>query len=71
MRNLVLPPPSLHCTICQGELRFKRTDADGPLLELDSEIFVCIKCGREHSYRVMHDRYAAHRGSDKSAVKVR
>jgi hypothetical protein len=70
MRNLVQPPPSLHCTICQGELRFKRTDADGPLLEMDSEIFVCIKCGREHSYRVTHDRYAAHHGSDKPPAKV-
>ena len=70
MRNLVQPPPSLHCDLCQGELRYKRTATDEPSLELDSEIFVCINCGHEQSYRVMHDRYAAHYGSDKPPAKV-
>ena len=70
MRNLVQPPPSLHCQLCQGELQFKRTVSEESLFELDSEIFVCIKCGREHSYRVTHDRYAAHHGSDKPPAKV-
>ena len=70
MRNLVEPPPSLHCELCQGELRFKRTATDEPFLELDTEIFVCIKCGHERPFRVSHDPYAAHRGSDKPAVKV-
>ena len=70
MRDLVQPPPSLHCALCQGELRFKRTATDGPSLELDIEIFVCKKCGREHSYRVMHDRYAAHHRNDNSPAKV-
>ena len=28
MRNLVEPPPSLHCEYCHGELRFKRIEPD-------------------------------------------
>jgi hypothetical protein len=70
MRNLVQPPPSLRCDLCQGELQLKRIDPDGPSLEWDCEIFVCIKCGHEHSYRVSHDRYAAHSRSDKPPAKV-
>ena len=42
MRALVQPPPSLHCDLCQGELRFKRIDLDGVVFEFDTEIFVCI-----------------------------
>jgi hypothetical protein len=70
MRNLVQPPPSLHCDLCQGELQLKRIDPDGPFLEWDCEIFVCMKCGHGHSYRVSHDRYAAHSRSDKPPAKV-
>src|ERR1019366_9150976 len=42
MRALVQPPPSLHCDLCQGELRFKRIDLTGVVFEFDTEIFVCI-----------------------------
>jgi hypothetical protein len=70
MRTFVHPPPSLHCDLCQGELRFKRTDPAGPSLEWDCEIFVCIKCGLEHPYRVSHDPYVAHHGNDKPPPKL-
>ena len=70
MRNLVQPRPSLHCALCRGELQLKRIDPDGPSLEWDCEIFVCIKCGHEHSYRVSHDRYAAQSRRDKPSAKV-
>jgi hypothetical protein len=70
MRTLVEPPPTLHCKLCQGELRLKRIDPDGPSLEWDCEIFACIKCGHEHSFRVSHNHYAAHHGSDKLPAKV-
>ena len=71
MRNLVEPPPRLHCDLCRGELRFKRTDPAGPSREWDCEIFVCIKCSHEYSYRVSHDRYAAHSRTEKPPAKVR
>jgi len=70
MRNLVQPPPSLHCELCKGELRYKRTDPEGPFLELESQVFVCIKCGHELAFTVRRDRYAAHSGSDKPPVKA-
>src|ERR1022692_1885544 len=70
MRTLVPPPPSLHCDLCRSELRLKRIDPGGPSLEWDFEIFVCIKCGHEHSFRVSHDRYAAHSRSDKPPPKL-
>jgi hypothetical protein len=70
MRNLVQPPPSLYCDFCHGELRLKRIDPDGPFLELDTEIFVCAKCGHERSYRVSHDRYAAHTACNMPPTKV-
>lgn len=70
MRALVQPPPSLHCDLCHGELRLKRIDPGPPSVELGIEIFVCIKCGREHLFRVSHDPYVAHDGSDKSPAKV-
>ena len=61
MRNLVQPPPSLHCDHCHGVLRLKQLVPDGPSsLEIDVEIFVCAKCGHEQSHRVSHDPYAAH-----------
>jgi hypothetical protein len=60
MRNLVQPPPSLHCELCDGELRFKRIEPDDPVFDTEVEIFVCVRCGRAHSHPVIHDRYAAH-----------
>ena len=73
MRNLVEPPSSLHCELCHGELRFKRIEPDDPVFDIAVEIFVCVKCGRAHSRRMIHDPYAAHiasrlrRGSGGSA----
>ncbi len=60
MRNLVEPPPSLHCELCYGELRFKRIGPDDPVFDTEVEIFVCVKCGRAHPRRMIHDPYAAH-----------
>jgi hypothetical protein len=60
MRTLVQPPPSLHCELCYGELRFKLREPDDPIFDMGVEIFVCTKCGHEHSLRVPHDPYAAH-----------
>jgi hypothetical protein len=60
MRNLVEPPPSLRCHLCDGELRFKRIESDDPVFDTEVDIFVCVKCGRAHSRRRIHDRYAAH-----------
>ena len=58
MRTLVQPSPSLHCVLCHGELRLKQIEPDGPSFEFDVEIFVCVKCGYEHSHRGFHDPYA-------------
>ena len=60
MRNLVEPPPSLHCEHCNGELRFKRIEPDDPVFDRKVEIFVCVKCGRVHSHRMIYNPYAAH-----------
>jgi len=60
MRNLVQPLQSLHCERCDGELRFKRIEPAEPVFDTEVEIFVCIKCGRAHSRRMIHDPYAAH-----------
>jgi hypothetical protein len=60
MRNLVQPPPSMHCERCDGELRFKRIEPDDPVFDTEVEIFVCSKCGHVHSLPVIHDPYAAH-----------
>ena len=59
MRNLVQPPPSMHCERCHGELRLKLIEPEDPALQLEVERFVCAKCGREYAYTVTHDRYAA------------
>jgi len=59
MRNLVQPPPSVHCELCGGELRLKLIEASNdPLLDSDVEIFVCAKCGHEQSFVVGHNHYA-------------
>ena len=70
MRTVVQPPRTLHCDLCQGELRLKELASDGPALELDVEIFVCAKCGHEQSQRVGHDPYVAHTASNMRPVKV-
>jgi C4-type Zn-finger protein len=61
MRNLVQPPPSLHCDLCNGELRLKLIEPANSVLELDAEIFVCAKCGHEQSHVVIHDHTTPHR----------
>lgn len=70
MRTLVHPPPTLHCDFCHGELRLKRTDPDGPVLDLDIETFVCVKCGHEKVHMVMHDPYVAHTASNMPTARV-
>ena len=60
MRSLVEPPPSLHCELCHGELRFKRSESDDPTFDRQVEIFVCVECGRVHSHRMIHNPYAPH-----------
>ena len=56
MRTLVEPPPSSRCDLCGGELLLKLIESANHTLDLDNEIFVCVKCGRELSYTVSHDR---------------
>jgi hypothetical protein len=46
MRNLVQPPPSMHCEHCRGELLFKRIEPDDPAFDIEVQMFVCAKCGR-------------------------
>jgi hypothetical protein len=70
MRNLVQPPPSLHCELCNGELRLKLIKPDDPVLDTEVEIFVCAECGHEQSHSVAHDPYAAHTASSMPPGKV-
>ena len=67
MRTLVEPPPSSHCDLCGGELRLKLTEPANRGLDLDREIFVCIKCGREQSRTVSHNHYVRHMPDPKAA----
>jgi hypothetical protein len=67
MRTLVEPPPSSHCDLCGGELRLKLTESANSGLDLDREIFVCIKCGREQSRTVSHNHYVRHMPDPKAA----
>jgi uncharacterized protein with PIN domain len=70
MRNLVQPPPSMHCDLCNGELRLKLIKPDNPVLDMDAQIFVCAKCGHEQWYLVTHDHYTAHTASNMTRAKV-
>jgi hypothetical protein len=67
MRTLVEPPPSSHCDLCSGELRLKLIESANSDLDLDSEILVCIKCGREQSYTVSHNHNTRHMPDPKAA----
>ena len=69
MRNLVQPLPSVHCEHCSGELLFKGIERDAQVLDIEVQVFVCAKCGREHSRKLIHDPYTAHtlRGSGRMA----
>jgi hypothetical protein len=56
MRTLIEPSSSLHCDHCRGELRFRELiDPGTGTPDLDEEIFVCVKCGREKTFIVHHD----------------
>ena len=59
MRNLVEPPPSTHCELCNGELLLKLIDPGNPIFDTELEIFVCTKCGHHQTYEATHDRYCA------------
>ena len=64
MRNLVEPLPSMRCQDCNGELLFKRIEPNDPAFDIEVQIFVCAKCGREHSQRLIQEPYAAHTARD-------
>ena len=60
MRTLVQPPPSTHCEKCGGEIRHKRVESANRILDLENEISVCVKCGREQSNMVAHNLRMPH-----------
>jgi hypothetical protein len=60
MRALVEPPPSSHCDLCGGELRFKLIEPVDYIFDLEKHTFVCAICGRECSHVVHHDPHAPH-----------
>jgi hypothetical protein len=41
-------------------LLFKGMEPEAPALDIELQIFVCAKCGREHSRKLIHERYTAH-----------
>ena len=67
VRTLVQPPPSSRCKLCCGELRLKLIESADRTFDLDNEIFVCVKCGREQSYTVSHNHNARHMPAPKAA----
>ena len=67
MRPLVEPPPSSRCDLCGGELRLKHIESANRALDLDNEIFVCAKCGREQSCTVSHSHTLRHMSDPKAA----
>jgi hypothetical protein len=61
MRHTITqPPPSSRCDQCGGELRLKLIESGNRELDLDNEIFVCVKCGHELSYIVKHNHNMPH-----------
>jgi len=64
MRNLVEPLPSTRCEHCDGVLLFERLERDDPAFDIEVQIFVCAKCGREHSRKLIHEPYTAHTATD-------
>jgi uncharacterized protein with PIN domain len=67
MRTLVEPPHSPRCELCGGELRLKQVESANRTLDLDNEIFVCVKCGHEQSNTVSHNHTARHMPDPKAA----
>ena len=70
MRTLVPPAPSKLCEKCGGELQLKQIDPNGPATETDIEIFVCIKCAHQQSFRVSHDIYTPSLPDSEPPAKV-
>jgi uncharacterized protein with PIN domain len=60
MRTVTQPPPSSRCELCGGELRLKLIEPANRELDLNNEIFICVKCGREQSYVVEHNHNMPH-----------
>jgi uncharacterized protein with PIN domain len=60
MRTIVEPPPASRCELCGGELRLKHVESANPVLALDAEILVCVKCGHEQSCTVSHNHTVRH-----------
>ena len=67
MRTLIEPPPSSRCDRCGGELRLKQIESANRTLDLDSEIFVCVKCDREQTCIVSHNHTVRHMPDPKAA----
>src|ERR1019366_1607654 len=67
MRTLVEPPPSSRCDRCSSELRLKLIESANLTLDLENEIFVCVKCGVEQSCTVSHNRNVGHMPERKAA----
>jgi len=67
MRTLVEPPPSSRCDLCGSELRLKQIESANRTLDLDNEILVCVKCGREQSCTVSHNHTVRHMPDPKAA----
>ena len=58
MRFMVEPPRLARCT-CGGDMRLKQIEPGERALGKQNETFVCGKCGRQHSYAVDPNPYAA------------
>jgi uncharacterized protein with PIN domain len=67
MRTLIEPPPSSRCDRCGGELRLKQIESANRTLDLDNEIFVCVKCDREQMCIVSHNHTVRHMPDPKAA----
>ena len=67
MRTITQPPPSSLCDRCGGELRLKLVETADRTLDLENEIFVCIKCGVELSCIVSHNHNVGHMPEPKAA----
>jgi hypothetical protein len=60
MRRLVEPLPSMHCGLCNGELLLERIAAASPESDRDVAIYLCAKCGHEHSRLMPNEPYTTH-----------
>jgi Zn finger protein HypA/HybF involved in hydrogenase expression len=58
MRIHVEPPPEARCDHCSNELQLKKVIES--VLDLDEQILVCPKCGREQTRIVSRNHYQPH-----------